>query len=195
MIQKVTRVYQVLQEMFEQRGGKWKESLKHIDPNFVIDDHLTTLKWKHVFIIINVVDMINNSDIKRLQIPSDVTNVIICTKDKFPRNIPLESLYKVEYFKVSELQYNITKHSLVPTHVIISNSETSNLIHKLGIDNLDQLPYIYNTDPVIKFLGGEPGQVVEIQNDLNTKTYRYIIDSNVYAYHEEDFDGKQNVQF
>lgn len=58
-------------------------------------------------------------------------------------------------------QVDITKHELVPKHILLDEKEKEELLKKYGI-TLRQLPRILVTDPVIKILNGKPGDVVKI---------------------------------
>jgi len=49
----------------------------------------------------------------------------------------------------------------VPKHEILTEEEKQRLANDLKIE-LGQLPKIRRTDPVIKILGGKPGDVVRI---------------------------------
>jgi len=56
---------------------------------------------------------------------------------------------------------DITKHELVPKHIILNENERNELLKKYGIA-LRQLPRISALDPVIKILNGNPGDIVKI---------------------------------
>ena len=58
-------------------------------------------------------------------------------------------------------EVDITKHELVPKHIILNENERNELLKKYGIA-LRQLPRISALDPVIKILDGKPGDVVKI---------------------------------
>lgn len=58
-------------------------------------------------------------------------------------------------------EVEITKHELVPKHILLSEKEKEELLKKYGI-TLKQLPRILTSDPVIKLINGQPGDVVKI---------------------------------
>jgi len=58
-------------------------------------------------------------------------------------------------------QVDITKHELVPEHILLNENEKDRLLKKYGI-TLRQLPRILVTDPVVKILNGKPGDIVKI---------------------------------
>jgi DNA-directed RNA polymerase subunit H len=58
-------------------------------------------------------------------------------------------------------ELDILKHELVPKHKILNEKEREELFKKYGI-NIRQLPRISGSDPVIKLINGQLGDVVEI---------------------------------
>lgn len=68
----------------------------------------------------------------------------------------------VEHFLMDELQLNVTKHVLVPRHRIISQIEKEELLKRLRTVS-DNLPVILTADPVCRYVGGQPGDVIEIE--------------------------------
>lgn len=58
-------------------------------------------------------------------------------------------------------EFDILKHELVPKHKILNEKEREELFKKYGI-NIKQLPRISGSDPVIKLINGQLGDVVEI---------------------------------
>lgn len=56
---------------------------------------------------------------------------------------------------------DIEKHELVPKHIILNEQEKEEILKSYGI-TLRQLPRILVSDPVIKLLNGNPGDIVKI---------------------------------
>ena len=75
-------------------------------------------------------------------------------------------------------EVDITKHELVPKHILLNDNERSELLKRYGVV-LKQLPRISIMDPVIKILNGKPGDVVKIIRKSQTAGeavyYRVII--------------------
>lgn len=69
----------------------------------------------------------------------------------------------IEIHLISKLQFNITKHHLVPKHEVITDrAEIENILEKYKLKNKYQLPIILKTDPVARYYGMKNGDVVKI---------------------------------
>ncbi|AFZ71199.1 DNA-directed RNA polymerase, subunit H, RpoH/RPB5 [Caldisphaera lagunensis DSM 15908] len=72
----------------------------------------------------------------------------------------------------------ILGHYLVPKHRILPLEESVEVLKSLGIKPW-QLPRISINDPVVKILGGKPGDIIEIERDSPTagkyKAYRVVV--------------------
>ena len=73
----------------------------------------------------------------------------------------------VQIFNVDSLLFDITKHNLVPEHIILTEDEKQDLLKHFNIDE-DKLPRISRFDPVAKYLGMRPKQVCKIVRNSYT---------------------------
>ncbi|KAF3010670.1 DNA-directed RNA polymerases II 24 kDa polypeptide (RNA polymerase II subunit 5) [Curvularia kusanoi] len=84
----------------------------------------------------------------------------------------------VEAFTEQDLMVNITKHELVPKHVLLSEEEKQQLLKRYRL-KATQLPRIQAHDPVAKYLGLKKGAVVKIIRKSETAgryaSYRWVI--------------------
>ena len=76
----------------------------------------------------------------------------------------------IELFNEDELQYNITKHYLVPKHELMysKDSEESKYFKK------NKYPLILKADPVCKFYGFKTGDIIKVTRKNNNIMYRIV---------------------
>ena len=79
----------------------------------------------------------------------------------------------IELFQEEELQYNITKHYLVPKHELSYPKGTK--ISKDFKDKYgDKFPVLLKTDPVARFYGYNKGDIIKITRKGGYVTYRFV---------------------
>ncbi|MFX1328052.1 MAG: DNA-directed RNA polymerase subunit H [Promethearchaeota archaeon] len=69
-------------------------------------------------------------------------------------------------------------HKFVPKHVLLTKEESQDLLSKYKID-INDLPQMFDKDPVAIAIGAKEGDIIKIIRDSNTtvKTieyYRYV---------------------
>lgn len=116
----------------------------------------------------------------------DGDSLVIISRDKLTNDTPLdgvaENLLKtrnifIQLFWIDQIVVNITEHSLVPEHQIISQIEKEQLLEKYNIKSFNNLPIILKNDPVAKYFGMRRGDVCKITRSSETSgiyiSYRY----------------------
>ena len=84
----------------------------------------------------------------------------------FAKQLLSDNSKTLQYFHEDELSFNITHHSFVPEHRIVSQETKKEIMEKYKVSE-KQLPWIHNSDPVVKYHGGCIGDLFRIVR--NTK--------------------------
>ena len=87
--------------------------------------------------------------------------ILVCTQEPSHKSKEELEAQNVEIFTVLELYKNITRHSLVPKHEVLTPTETNALLKKYGIE-LKDMPVYDITDPIVKYHAWPVNTVVKI---------------------------------
>jgi DNA-directed RNA polymerase subunit H len=73
---------------------------------------------------------------------------------------------------------DVLLHKFVPKHIILTKEESQNLLEKYRID-VNDLPQMFEKDPVAIAIGAKDGDIVKIIRDSDTTVrsvnyYRYV---------------------
>ena len=98
-----------------------------------------------------------------------VDSVTAPTKKMVENSIDID----IEIFTQEEMQYNITKHRLVPKHTLLSSTEAHEFKTKYGI----KFPTLMLTDPVCRFYNFQRGDIIRVtrKNDRGTNIMYRIV--------------------
>ena len=118
---------------------------KAVNKHFIDEDHELE-EYDELIIICNDVNIL---------ISKKYSNFMSKLENIYNKN------YFVQIFNLDSLLYDVTKHVLVPEHIILTDDEKQQLLDEYNITE-DKLPRISRFDPVGKFIGIRPGQVCKI---------------------------------
>lgn len=92
---------------------------------------------------------------------------------------------RLQFFHIRQLQFDITTHRMAMPHRILNEEERTAVFNKYKIMKAEnQLPWIDSQDAMVKWIGGVPGDVIEVTRHSDVAGsqlyYRYCVpDVNV----------------
>jgi DNA-directed RNA polymerase subunit H (RpoH/RPB5) len=69
----------------------------------------------------------------------------------------------VQMFEIRKLQFDISKHRDVPKHRILNQEERTAIMKEYNIMDPLQCPRIDSQDPMAKWVGARPGDMIEVK--------------------------------
>jgi DNA-directed RNA polymerase I, II, and III subunit RPABC1 len=107
-----------------------------------------------------------SSNIKKLLEREDVSTFVLVVRE-VPTSTALKGLEaagrEIQLFKLDELQYNVSRHALVPPHESLrDDKDVAEVLDRYQLRNRWHLPLILSTDPMARYLGLRHGDVVRI---------------------------------
>ena len=136
--------------------------------------------------IIFILKKLKNSElVKAAELISEDrrAHTIIVSKDKMS-GVNMDCAYTnfgrtVENFTLDELMVNISHHVDVPKHEIMTSDEAKALLSGLKLKTPAQLPIIFKTDPMARYIGARSGDVIRIHRKSltagETLFYRFCV--------------------
>lgn len=160
MSEREKKILNILNEMFEQRG--YTNIEKH-------EDKIIALKPnnKKIYVFFKIIEKLNVSEmhnyISILQENKIEHGLLIfegsptSTVKNVINNTPPIGV-NIELFTADDLQFNITKHRLVPKHIKLSKEEAKEFKEKYGVN----IPKLLRIDPVCRFYDFSSGDIIKI---------------------------------
>jgi len=78
-----------------------------------------------------------------------------------------------------KVELKVSDHIYVPKHEIVQEQDIGKVLKKYNA-KLEQFPYISVSDPVVKEIGGKPGDLVRISRKSPTagdmSYYRFVVE-------------------
>ena len=84
----------------------------------------------------------------------------------------------MDFSLTKKKRIDVLLHKYVPKHVLLTKEESQNLLDKYQIE-VNDLPQMFEKDPVAVAIGAKEGDIVKIIRDSNTTVksvnyYRYV---------------------
>jgi DNA-directed RNA polymerase I, II, and III subunit RPABC1 len=168
----IFKSFKTIMEMLEDRkidiGGVSTDSGQELLNGFVSNNKvLFEVLLNSVKIVYCTSSKVKWADLKKHFEDDTPYKLYICViKDKMSQNnTKMFSTLKLnlQVFDIKNLQYNVSKHILVPKHELVTNEEEiKTLVQNLSLTSKFQLPLILKTDAMAKYLGLKNGDVVRI---------------------------------
>lgn len=168
----IFKSFKTIMEMLDDRGvdiGEVsKDSGQELLNGFVSNNKiLFDIVLNNIKIVYCTSSKVKWADLKKHFEDETPFNLYLCViKDKMSQNNTkmLSSLkINVQVFDIKNLQYNVSRHILVPKHELVKDEdEIKALIQNLNLKSKFQLPLILKTDAMSKYLGLKNGDVVRI---------------------------------
>jgi DNA-directed RNA polymerase subunit H (RpoH/RPB5) len=182
--EEVCRSFQILREMFADRSLYNNRYANISQLESISDQELCILASKQTFgidfdndikLIYNLAPKFKSTDMKKFipdktlepKEPKEKPTIYIVILKEKPNGSNTKGLLQipgdVQIFDIKELLFNLTKHSLVPKHVILTDDQEINMIlASYHLKSRYQLPLILKSDPVSRYLALKPGHIVRI---------------------------------
>tara|TARA_Y100000389_G_C17469504_1_gene529002 strand:+ start:2940 stop:3569 length:630 start_codon:yes stop_codon:yes gene_type:complete len=104
-------------------------------------------------------------------------DLILILKSK-PNNSILKLQKDKQYFNIQiywckQLQFNVTKHELVPLHKRLSEDEGKSILTRYSLTTKNQLPVLLKDDIISKYYNFKSGDVIEITQTKTSQNSEY----------------------
>ena len=76
----------------------------------------------------------------------------------------------VQFYGLQNFLFNVSKHIYVPKHSILGKSDANAIIESYNT-KIENMPKIYREDPMAKYIGARPGDLVKIKGYIETSGF------------------------
>lgn len=135
-----------------------------VDTNILIDE--TYFQYNNIKYVIKfynyTLTSIKNKDIETYVGDNINNHKILIVNNITSRAIQqLATIKDLEYFTLLEIVRDISKHMLIPKHILLSNDEAKQLMEEYNIKQKDMGMICYD-DPMARFLNAKIGNIIQI---------------------------------
>lgn len=171
-------VIQTLKEMLHDRGYSTPDD-EDISEFFVVDNAILVVFLQEAKLGINSV-----KSIETILKEEGIYTAIVIYKNSITSfaKSSIQTLetegFTINLFEVAELVFNVTKHHLVPKHILQTKEQKRQLLKQMMCTE-KKLPYIFSSDPLAKYYGAKPGDLffIERRNECGyiNPYYRLVV--------------------
>ena len=169
---RLEKVKQTITEMLTQRGytnlKTTATALTAIKPNGLM-----------IYSFSSIIEKLNNDEIHShiAQLQQDDVKHAIIIYEGTPTpavkaviaNLPDLDI-NIELFHADDLQFNITRHELVPKHELLTSAESNEFKHTYG----SNIPTLLRSDAISRFYDFHKGDIVRICRRSGAISYRIV---------------------
>lgn len=172
-IQDINRSLTTLFEMFQDRGYNLEGVDKYNIFNLIEKEGIKPImeiKLMNKIKIVYYLPKFRWNDIKQYFDDDFELYILVLQSELTQSNMKqINGSLKFEVHLLKKLQFNITKHILVPKHEIIRDPKVKEEIKQMYmLKSTSQIPIILKTDPVAKYYGIKSGDLVKITRPSET---------------------------
>jgi DNA-directed RNA polymerase subunit H len=172
---------EVLKIMLKQRGintsvsetieSEFPAVITKIDKVVVFVSNRSRISEKDIETIVGITQK-NGGDMSIVIVPIPPSATILTAVRQYSD--------KFQLFHAGQLQFDITTHRKVPYHRLLSEDEKKVFVEKYHVAKpSEQMPMIDSQDPMAKWIGAKPGDILEIMRKSetagSTPYYRYCV--------------------
>jgi DNA-directed RNA polymerases I, II, and III subunit RPABC1 len=166
------RSWETLREMLRDRGYEGVPEAESVSA----EDFAAAMAGKYVFhidlpsirhrVVYELSSRFKSGNIKKLVDSPDLDVVIVVVREQ-PTSASLKGMdalgKDIQFFNMAELQFNVSKHSLVPPHAPVrAEQEIEAVVADHQVKSRYHFPIILSSDPMARYLGLKPGQLVRV---------------------------------
>ena len=169
--QAIVKSFNTILEMLRDR----KIDVSHINQtvvtNSLVQNSLSNVSFKMQIGNISLIYHLNTkfklSDMRKIlgdNIDTSLMYIFIVNDKISLSNMKSFNSWSMNYqiFHIKELQFNITKHILVPKHEKVDEEHIKTILDTFSLKTKFQLPLILKSDPMSRYLGLKGGDVVKV---------------------------------
>lgn len=172
MADEIIRSWATLSEMIKDRA-KHNPMYAECVVDQISDVELMSLANRQTFVIdlsekvkviYNMAPKLKFSELKKMLTDDNVMYIVVIKEKMSGTNAKsADNLKNCQQFDIKELLFNVSRHTLVPVHEVITGEKIiDDILEKNMIKSRINLPWILKSDAMARYLDLAPGDIVKI---------------------------------